>query len=165
MNWAHVHLIMNHFPVVGSLFGILLLLYAFIRNNEEVKKLGLGFLVLIALVTIPVYYTGHAGEDIVVNLPGVTKSFINDHADMALLSYVAVLLLGIVSLGGLFYFRRVAVLPHWFMALTLGLAIIVAGLLGLTANIGGQIRHTEVRKDFQVPVPTGENVPGHTHAH
>ncbi len=165
MNWAHVHLIINHFPVVGSLFGVLLLLYALLRKNEEVKKLGLGFLVLIALVTIPVYYTGHAGEEIVVDLPGVTKSFINDHADMALVSYSAVLLLGIVSFGGLIFFRHAANLPQWFMVLSLGLTIIVAGLIGLTANIGGQIRHTEARKDFQVPAPTGKNVSGHTHAH
>jgi len=163
MNWAHVHLIINHFPVVGSLFGILLLLYALVRKNEEVKKLGLGFLVLIALVTIPVYYTGHAGEEIVVNLPDVTKSFINDHADLALVSYVAVLLLGIVSFGGLFFFRDGVVIPQWFMILNLGLAIVVAGLIGLTANIGGQIRHTEARKDFQVPASTEENVSGHTH--
>lgn len=163
MNWAHVHLIINHFPVVGSIFGILLLLYALIRKNEEVKKLGLGFLVLIALVTIPVYYTGHASADIVVDLPDVTKSFINDHADLALISYSAVLLLGIVSFGGLFFFRRAANLPQWLMVLSLGLAIVVAGLIGLTANIGGQIRHTEARKDFQVPASSEENVSGHTH--
>jgi hypothetical protein len=36
MNWAHVHLMINHFPVIGALGAILLLVYALVRKSEEV---------------------------------------------------------------------------------------------------------------------------------
>jgi hypothetical protein len=55
INWAHIHLMINHFPVVGVMGAILLFLYALIRKSEEVKMVSLGLFVLVALITLPVY--------------------------------------------------------------------------------------------------------------
>ena len=74
INWAHVHLIINHFPVIGILGAILLLLYSLIRKSDEVRMVSLGVFVLIALITVPVFFTGQASEEIVKKLPGVTES-------------------------------------------------------------------------------------------
>jgi hypothetical protein len=63
INWAHVHLMINHFPVIGMPIGILLLAYALVRKSEEVKTAGLGLFVLIALMTISVFLTGEGAED------------------------------------------------------------------------------------------------------
>lgn len=38
------------------------------------------------------------------------------------------------------------------ITVTLVLSVIAGGLIGKTANIGGQIRRTEIRKDFQLPI-------------
>jgi len=46
MNWAHVHLLLNHLPVVGTFFGVLLLLLALLRKSEELKRVSLGVFVL-----------------------------------------------------------------------------------------------------------------------
>lgn len=42
MNWAHVHLSLNHLPVVGTFFGVLLLLLALLRKSEELKRVSQG---------------------------------------------------------------------------------------------------------------------------
>ena len=42
MNWAHVHLMLSHLPVVGTIFGVLLLLLALLRKSEELKRVSLG---------------------------------------------------------------------------------------------------------------------------
>jgi hypothetical protein len=148
INWAHVHLIINHFPVIGVLGSLLVFGYGLVRKSDEVKLLGLGSFVLIALITIPVFFTGGAAEKVVkdLNLPGVTESSIGTHAEIALLALAVIELLGAIALGGLFLFRRSGSLPKWYMALVLVIALVSAGVVGLTANLGGQIRHTEIRE-------------------
>ena len=51
---AHVHLLINHFPTIGMILGLGLLLLSFIRKNDHLKKVSLEVLFLIALATI--YY-------------------------------------------------------------------------------------------------------------
>ena len=151
MNWPHLHLIINHFPVVGFLFGLLFVAYAMIRKSEELQKTSLGFLVLVALVTVPVYFTGDQAGDIVKRLPDVSKSLVDQHGEAASVALTGAVMLGLIAASGIFFFRRAAAIPRRFMVLTLILTIAVNGLIGYTANLGGQIRHPEARKDFQFP--------------
>jgi hypothetical protein len=145
INWAHIHLMINHFPVVGVMGAILLFLYALIRKSEEVKMVSLGLFVLVALITLPVYFSGGFAEDAVKNLPGVTEKFIGQHAEVA--SYALVLMesLGIVALTGLFILRRSGVIPKWVIGVVLVCSLLATAVVGFTANLGGQIRHTEIR--------------------
>jgi hypothetical protein len=136
----------NHFPVIGVLGALLVFGYGLVRKSDEVKLLGLGLFVLIALMTIPVFLTGHAAEDVVKNLPGVTESSIGTHEEIASLALALIELLGVIALGGFFLFQRSAALPRWYIVLILVIALASAGTVGLTANLGGQIRHTEIRQ-------------------
>lgn len=145
INWAHVHLIINHFPVIGILGSILLFTYGLLKKSDEIKKAGLGAFVLIALMTLPVFFTGKAAVEAVKNLPGVTETVVGRHEEIASLALVLMELLGAAALGGLFLYRRSGALPKWFMAAVLALSLLTAAVVGLTANLGGQIRHTEIR--------------------
>jgi len=152
VNRAHVHLMVNHFPEIGILFIIMLFLYGLGRRSEEIKKTGLGAFVLLAIMTILVYLTGEGAEKVVKNLPGVTEAFIGRHEEMAGLSLVLIVTLGIACCAGLIFFRRSATIPKWFMAVVLVLSFGAAVVVGLTANLGGQIRHTEIRDMVVSPV-------------
>ena len=55
---AHVHLLLNHFPTIGTILGLGLLLLAFLRKNDHLKKVSLEVMFLIALATVPVYVPG-----------------------------------------------------------------------------------------------------------
>ena len=145
INWAHVHLIINHFPVIGILGSILLFMYGLLKKNDEIKKAGLGVFVLIALMTLPVFFTGKAAVETVKNLPGVTETVVGRHEEIASLALVLMEVLGAAALGGLILYRRSGALPKWFMTAVLALSLLTAAVVGLTANLGGQIRHTEIR--------------------
>ncbi len=145
VNWAHVHLMINHVPVIGVVGAILLFLYALIRKSEEVQIVSLGVFVLIALATVPVFFTGEAAEDVVKKLPGVTETYIGRHEEFAEYSITLMEILGAASLAGLFYIRRSGILPKWLLAAVLVLSLLTAAVIGFTANLGGQIRHTEIR--------------------
>jgi hypothetical protein len=145
INWAHIHLMINHFPVIGVLGALLVFGYGLVRKSDEVKVLGLGLFVMIALITIPVFLTGDEAEKVVKNLPGVTEAYIGDHEDFASVTLALMQVLGLIALGGLFLFRKSGTLPKWYIPLILVVALAAAGVVGLTANLGGQIRHTEIR--------------------
>jgi uncharacterized membrane protein len=146
INWAHVHLMINHFPVIGILGALLLLVYALVRRSEEVKIVSFGALVLIALISLAVFFTGEAAEQVVKNLPGVTQSFIGRHEELADFSVVLIEALGVLALSGLLLLKRSGSIPRFVVIAVLVLSLITAAVVGLTANLGGQIRHTEIRR-------------------
>ncbi len=149
INWAHVHLMINHFPVVGVLGGVLLLVYALIRKSEEVQMVSLGVFVLIALTAFPVFFTGEAAQRVVKNLPGVTETYIGRHEEMADLAIVLMEILGVLALAGLVFLKRFAAIPKLVVLLVLVMSLITAAVVSVTANLGGQIRHTEIRDGAQ----------------
>lgn len=155
MNWPHLHLIINHFPVIGLIFAVLLFGAAFLRKSEELKQLTLGALVFIALTAVPVYLTGGAAEETVEKLPGVVKSMVETHDEVASLALVMISGLGVLALGGLIFFRHSTKIPAWFMGLLLAGTLASAAVTGLTANLGGQIRHPEIREGFTLPSGQG----------
>ena len=149
MSAAHVHLLLNHIPILGSVFGLLVLCYGMLRKSDEIKKTSLGFFVITALVTIPVYLTGDGAAQIVSNLPGVSTAIIQRHDQAATITMFAMQILGAVSLLSLWLsWRSRQELRSWMTLGVLILAIISSGLGAWTGSIGGQIRHTEVRAGF-----------------
>ena len=76
MNWAHVHLMLNHIPVVGIGFAILLLAVAVVRRSHELTNVALVFVILVSLWAIPAYLTGEPAEEVVEDLPGVSEELI-----------------------------------------------------------------------------------------
>jgi hypothetical protein len=158
INWAHVHLMINHFPVVGVLGGILLLGYALARKSAELRMVSLGVFVLIALITIPVFLTGEGAEGVVKKIPGVTETYIGRHEELAELSLVLMEILGGLALTGLIWLKRKGTIPLFIMILVLVISLITAAVVGFTANLGGQIRHTEIRDaaSSAVPSPPGK---------
>jgi uncharacterized membrane protein len=163
MNPAHVHLLLNHLPLIGSGIGILLLALGAVRKSGELKKTSLWIFVIAALVAIPVFLTGEPAEHIVEHLPGVAEPIIEQHEQAALFSLIAMEALGVISLAGLFVSRRSTDVSKLFAAIALGVSIIAAGLMGWTANLGGQIRHSEIRSGAGSNTTEGGDV-GEPHA-
>ena len=145
MSAAHIHLLLNHIPILGSIFGLLLLLYAMFRRSDEIKKVCLAVFVITAVITIPVYLTGDGAARIVQSLPGVSTDIIGQHDSAATITMVAVELLGVASLLGIWFSRKGQMLAGWLLVIVLVLAIISSGLAVWTGGLGGQIRHTEIR--------------------
>src|SRR5881628_1094402 len=106
MNWAYVHLILNHFPVIGTVLGLLLFLWAMARRSEELKGGACGLFVLAGLLALPTYWTGEPAEDRVKGLPGVAQALVEEHEDAATFAVIASAVLGALALSGLVLARR-----------------------------------------------------------
>lgn len=145
MNYAHIHLLLNHLPILGTIFGLLLLAWATLRKSDELRCVSLGVFVVTAALAIPAYLTGEPAEEVVEHLPGVAESIIEQHENAALFALLGAALTGLVALVGLVFARRAAHLSGAVLAAVAVLAVGTSGLMGWTGNLGGQIRHTEIR--------------------
>lgn len=145
MNSVHFHLILNHVPVLGTAFGLGILAFGLWRRSETIKQLALLLFTVAALAAVPVYATGEPAEDAVEGLPGVASGLVERHEEAAGVALGGVLALGAFALFGLAVFRRERPVAAWFGVTSLAGAFVVSGLLAWAANLGGQIRHSEIR--------------------
>ena len=145
MNAAHLHLVLNHIPVLGTVFGLGLLAFGLLRRSEDVERVALGLLVVTALFAVPAYLTGEPAEDAVESRPGVARGLIEQHEAAAGAAFVGMLVLGGLALVGGIGFRGRRPIPAWFGGCVLLGALIVSGMMAWTAKLGGQVSHPEIR--------------------
>ena len=68
MDATHLHLMLTHFPIVGTIIGIGVLAYGQFINNNSIKKLALAIFIVMSILTIPVFLTGEGAEETVEHL-------------------------------------------------------------------------------------------------
>jgi small-conductance mechanosensitive channel len=145
MNALHVHLLLSHAPVVIIVLGAGLLAVGAFLHSEDLKRAALGILVLAALVIVPLYFTGEPSQDAVRALPGISDRILDQHQAVAAPALAGSLLLALLAGAGFFLFRRAKSIAPWFTFVVLAVSLLGTALLVWTANLGGQIRHSEIR--------------------
>ena len=145
MSAAHLHLMLNHIPLLGLVFGAVLLAYGLWRGGEDVQKASLGLLAVAGLSAIAVYLTGEPAEEIVEGLAGVSHDAIEAHEEWGWYALIAGISTGVVALGTLLVGWMRERLGRGAVVLTLVFALLSSGLIGYTANLGGKISHPELR--------------------
>jgi len=158
MTPAHLHLVFNHLPILGTLFGILVLLAGLALRNPSVKRTALGVLVMSAGFAVMASFTGEGAEEAVEGLPGIGEALIGRHEDLAEMFLFASLALGAVAL-----LTFISDLFSWKITRAL-YVLVLAGAAGTmvlawqTGSSGGEIRHPEIRAEVtqMFPSPTYE---------
>jgi hypothetical protein len=156
---AHLHLVLNHLPVIGAPLVLLLLALGLIRRSGELVNLALALAVALAAATGLVYLTGEPAEEQVEHAPWFQERLNERHEEQAELGLVAMLATGAAAGAALVFRRR----PRAFVWLSRATAVgLVAGtvLLGWTAWSGGQIRHDEIRAAGGMPSSAQSREPG-----
>ena len=101
MNQAHLHMVVNHFPIVGIIIGMIVLGVGIATKSALSKRIGGLILIGSSLFTFPSFETGEGAEEIVENLPGVSENLIEKHEELAeqFMGFVwAIILIGVLSL-------------------------------------------------------------------
>ena len=149
MNAAHLHLMLNHLPVIGIPLGLIMLLLALRKGSSDLRRFSYVFLVAIALISIPAFLSGEGAEEVVEHLPGVSEALIESHEEVAEIAWALTLISGALSLLLEISERLSRWVPLRGRVLTLLVLCLVgaSGTLLYTGNLGGQIRHTEIRSD------------------
>jgi hypothetical protein len=161
MNLAHLHLLLNHLPIIGTLVTLGLFAASLAGNQDDLKQGSLALFSLIALFAIPTYMSGNAAQDAIKNVPDVSKSLVEAHQGAALLAFVLMEITGAAALVGLWRFSRTVKNP-WLsrpaqlnLIAVLALAILTSVLMAVAGTTGGAIRHPEILSGEQTTAMIG----------
>jgi uncharacterized membrane protein len=145
MNGAHWHLVVNHFPIIFPVAGIIVMITGLISKSEAVKRTALLIFILGAFTAAAAMATGEGAEEVAEKISGVTETYIERHEEtaetFALLSYI----LGGLSLAGLWASFKQKTYANTITISTLVFAFVILFFAKQTGTTGGEIRHTEIR--------------------
>ena len=144
MNNSHLHLVVNHLPIIFPIVGIIILLIGIIIKSEVSKRNSYIIFILGALSSIVAMATGDNAEEAIEKLQGISKDLIHNHEEaseiFAGFSYV---------LGG---FSLIALVASWKNYTTAKYSGYIVGVFAVVTlffaqkagTSGGEIRHTEI---------------------
>lgn len=144
MTGTHLHLLINHVPILGAVFALALLIASLRYGRDVLQRTALVVLVIVGLAAAGAKFTGEPAEDGVRGMPGVTRAAIEEHEEMADKAFLAAVALGLLSAAALVRWRRTPI-PQNTAFTALAGAAVVSALMAYTGLLGGQVRHTEVR--------------------
>ena len=161
MNDAHLHMVVNHFPIIGTIFGLGILITGIVMKNNVIKNIAYVLFCISAIFSFASMYTGEGAEEIAENLPSVTHHIIHEHEEMAEKLAIVLYVLGGISLVGLYLNFKNHTKANLVSYFVFVVALVAVFLGKQTGTTGGEVRHTEIRANATVGSKV-ENTTGET---
>jgi hypothetical protein len=159
MNYAHLHLMLNHIPIMGSLFGLGLLLVSFTGKNADLRRASYIIFASVGLLTVPVFLSGFAAQAMLQG-PHISDDLVSRHESSALLSIWFMEMTGALALIGLWQAQSKIGIPRRNVIAVLVFSLLTTGLIARTSNTGGDIRHPEDITGNAAPLAVGMSLDG-----
>jgi len=155
LSQAHLHLMLNHVPVVGAGVVLLFMIVGLIRKSRDLTMTAMALGALVAVSAPIVKETGEGAEDQVKKSEWFHDTLLEEHEDRADKATVVLVLAGVIGAVGVFLMRggrpERPVVTYAFTAFLAA----ATGLMAWTALAGGEIRHDEIRPGVVLPANTG----------
>ena len=148
MNDAHLHMVVNHFPIIGTIFGLGILVTGMILKNNSVKNTAYILFAVAAIFAAFSMGTGEGAEELVEDMPNIGNQIIHEHEEIAEKFAVILYVTGFFGLVSLFTSYKKYRFATLFSFITLALAIVAGVLTKSVGTSGGEIRHTEIRTNI-----------------
>lgn len=145
MNGAHVHLLVNHIPVVGIVLGSVALIWSMLRRSTDMKWGAVALFVVAGAVVWLAAESGDAAAELIKGLPGVRESDIHEHEMAADYASFFVSAVAVAAIGMLAVERFKPRFARAARMTLLILALFTCSIVVRTAYLGGLVRHTEIR--------------------
>ena len=149
MTDAHYHLVVNHFPIIGTIFGLGILITGVFFKNNTVKNVSYVLFIVAAIFAAVSVKTGGMAAGVVKGFPDITREIIHEHAEIAENLALVLYVLAVVSLLGLYTNIKNHSKANLVSYLALVISLVAVFLAQQAGTTGGEIRHTEIRKDYK----------------
>ena len=146
MNDAHLHMVFNHFPIIGLFFGIGISAFGIIKKQTILVNTAYVIFIFCMIMAKATMMTGEGAEEIVEEL-GISHDIIHEHEELAETFMKVLYGLGILSILGLVANLKKHSKSAIVSYVVLVLAISSAVLSKSVGTSGGEIRHTEIREN------------------
>lgn len=147
MNDAHLHLVVNHFPIIGTILGVGILIAGIILKNNSVKNTAYVLFIIAAIFAFISMSTGEGAEEMVEDMPSIGKQIIHEHEEIAEKLALVLYFLGLVSIVGVYFNIKNKAKANLVSYVVLTIALVGVFLGQRTGTTGGEIRHTEIREN------------------
>ena len=144
MSQVHLHLLITHLPVFGSILGALVLGYALWVKSNRTKIAAYFIFIISAIGAAIAYFTGEGAEEAVEKIQGVSENIIKLHEDAAMYALISLIALGVMSVVAMVVSRIKTSFIRTTSIFVLIISLVSFGLVARTGYLGGQIRHTEI---------------------
>lgn len=151
MNEAHLHLVVNHFPIIGTILGLGILVVGLLLKNNSVKNTAFFLFIVAAIFAAMSMATGEGAEELVEDMPTIGHEIIHEHEEMAEKLAIALYVLAVTSFAALYLNYKKSAKATLVTYITVVIAIVAVLLGQQTGTTGGEIRHTEIRSEH---IPT-----------
>lgn len=158
MNEAHLHMVVNHFPIIGTILGLGILLVGYFQKNSAVKNTAYVLFIIAAVFAAASMATGEGAEEMVEDMQGVGHEIIHNHEEMAEKLAFVLYILGVVSIAGLYTTIKKTSQSKLVSLLTIIIAVVAIFFAQKTGTTGGEIRHTEIRTNTESPAVNKNNI-------
>ena len=142
----HLHIVLNHFPLIGSLFVLGLLIASAYMKNDGMRRVSLILFVVLGLLAIPTYITGAAAGWAYQGRPDMSTQILDAHRDAALLAFVFLGLTGAASWLVLWRERRFGRTSNAGLYAVLALGCVALLTIVETSSLGGTVLRPELRE-------------------
>jgi uncharacterized membrane protein len=144
MNPTHVHLLITHLPIFGSILGAIVLVYGLATKTQQTLVAAYLLFVLSGIGSFIANQTGEAAEETVEHMQGISERLVHEHEESAEVTVVAMAILAVLSVIAMILIFRKSSFSFSFAGVIFVLSLICFGLAARTGYLGGQIRHTEI---------------------
>lgn len=145
MNDAHLHMVVNHFPIIGTIFGLGILITGIVLKNNSVKTVAYVLFIVAAIFAAFSMGTGEGAEELVEDMPSVGKQIIHEHEELAETLALVLYATGVLSLLSFYFLIKKIVFEKYTSILVVIIAILGVFFAKQVGTSGGEIRHTEIR--------------------
>ena len=147
MNDAHWHLVLNHFPIIGTILALGTLIAGILLKNNSVKNTAYVLFIVSAIFAALSMSTGEGAEEMVEDMPNIGKRIIHEHEEIAEKLAIVLYLLGGISILGIVLNLKNHAKAKFISIVALIVAVGAVFVAQLVGTSGGEIRHTEIRPD------------------
>ena len=151
MTVPHLHLLLNHIPTIGGAAALVLLIVAFARKSDDLKRIALEATYVVALLTLPAYLSGVGAQQSLLEQPDVSQVYVDAHWDAAVFSFVFLQLAGVLSWFALWKYRRSSRWPISTITVVAVFSVLSFAASARAASLGGEIRHPEILVEAAAP--------------
>lgn len=156
MNQAHLHMVFNHFPIIGLFFGIGILAFGIFKKHTILVNTAYVMFVFCMIMAKATMMTGEGAEEIVEEL-GISHDIIHNHEEVAETFMKVLYVLGILSILGLVAnfkkHAKASIVSYVVLVLAIGAAVLSKSV----GTSGGEIRHTEIRENANINNASAES--------
>ena len=149
MNDAHLHMVVNHFPIIGTILAIGILIAGLILKNTTLKNTSYFLFIIAAVFGALSMGTGEAAEKLVKDMPTIGWEIIHEHEEIAEKLALLLYVLGLLSVVALYLNYKKNTKEKLVSFFILGIGIASLFVVQKVGTSGGEIRHTEIREGSQ----------------